>query len=312
MRAGEASDLRQSDHGVTLSRHHRRPRSRSRNWSWSRRGTWGRCWCRRWCCNCGLWCRSRSYRWRGDELVAIDVIEHVFASDSSTRSGSDECVNVDAMIIDESTNDRREQLVRRGRRTGRCRSRSNYWSRLRCWSWLWRRRSHWCWRRLRWRSSGSRCGCWCRLWCRCCYGCSASGTDDGNDGADGNRVSFICSNLGQRSRNWRRDFGVDLVGGDFEQRLVCRDGVTDLLEPPCDRSFGHGLAELRKGDVSHGAPVGVRPILRNRVSRVVTDYALMLRPVRDITVSPNNSLSDGCGWRNSAISSTVASQFTAR
>ncbi len=39
---------------------------------------------------------------------------------------------------------------------------------------------------------------------------------------------------------------------------------------------------------------------------------LKLRPVRLITVSPNSSLKLGWGWMNSATSSTVASQFTAR
>ena len=36
------------------------------------------------------------------------------------------------------------------------------------------------------------------------------------------------------------------------------------------------------------------------------------RPVRASTLSPNSSLSDGCGWMNWATSSTVASQLTAR
>ena len=41
-------------------------------------------------------------------------------------------------------------------------------------------------------------------------------------------------------------------------------------------------------------------------------HALILRPVSDNTVSPNSSVRLGCGWMNSAISSTVASQLTAR
>ena len=43
-----------------------------------------------------------------------------------------------------------------------------------------------------------------------------------------------------------------------------------------------------------------------------TFYALILRPVSESTVSPNSSVRLGCGWMNSAISSTVASQLTAR
>jgi hypothetical protein len=51
----------------------------------------------------------------------------------------------------------------------------------------------------------------------------------------------------------RRDLGVDLVGGDLEQRLVDLDGVADLLQPAGDGAFGDALAQLRKCDVSgHG------------------------------------------------------------
>ena len=46
---------------------------------------------------------------------------------------------------------------------------------------------------------------------------------------------------------------------------------------------------------------------RGRVSQ-----PLKLRPVSDNTVSPNSSVRLGWGWMNSATSSTVASQFTAR
>jgi hypothetical protein len=59
---------------------------------------------------------------------------------------------------------------------------------------------------------------------------------------------------------------------------------------------------LWKCDVSHGSPVVAREF----------SYALMLRPVNDITVSPNNSDNEGCGMMNSEISSTVASQLTAK
>ena len=37
------------------------------------------------------------------------------------------------------------------------------------------------------------------------------------------------TDLGEHTRDGRRNFGVDLVGGDFEQRLVFGNGVTDLF-----------------------------------------------------------------------------------
>src|SRR5690606_17819006 len=39
------------------------------------------------------------------------------------------------------------------------------------------------------------------------------------------------------------DFGVHLVGGDLQQRLVNFYGVADLLEPASDGAFGDALAE---------------------------------------------------------------------
>ena len=43
----------------------------------------------------------------------------------------------------------------------------------------------------------------------------------------------------------RRDLGVDLVGGDLQQRLVDLDGLADLLEPAGDGALGDALAQGR-------------------------------------------------------------------
>ena len=57
-------------------------------------------------------------------------------------------------------------------------------------------------------------------------------------GADRDGVVLLDKHLLKGAGDRRGDLGVDLVGGDFEQRLVDRDLVTDLLEPssPCPRS----------------------------------------------------------------------------
>jgi hypothetical protein len=60
---------------------------------------------------------------------------------------------------------------------------------------------------------------------------------------------------GAGSRGW--NLGVDLVGGDLEERLVALDRVAGLLEPLRDRSFGDRLAHLRHDDVRrHGLVSG--------------------------------------------------------
>ena len=71
--------------------------------------------------------------------------------------------------------------------------------------------------------------------------------------------------------------GVDLVGGDLEQRLVGGDRVTDLLEPLRDRALGDGLTELGKRDVSHVCVW------------CLSDQPLKSRPVSESIVSPNSS-----------------------
>ena len=65
-----------------------------------------------------------------------------------------------------------------------------------------------------------------------------------NDGVDRNGLPLLDEHLGQSSSGRRGDLGVDLVGRDLEQRFVPLDGVSDLLHPADDRSFGDGLSHL--------------------------------------------------------------------
>lgn len=61
-----------------------------------------------------------------------------------------------------------------------------------------------------------------------------------------------------------------------------------------------------------GSAISAMSLMLSFSVRCVPDQPLNVRPVRERTVSPNNSDRLGCGWMNSATSSTVASQFTAR
>ena len=122
--------------------------------------------------------------------------------------------------------------------------------------------------------------------------------DDGDHRADLDRLALLDADLGQRAGHRRRHLGVDLVRRHLEQRLVGGDVVADLLEPLRDGALGDGLTELGQGHVGHAGSSRSQP--------------LKLRPVSVITVSPNSSVRLGWGWMNSATSSTVASQLTAR
>ena len=47
-----------------------------------------------------------------------------------------------------------------------------------------------------------------------------------HDAVHGNGFALIDFDLGENARRWRRYLGVDLVGGNLEQRLIPVDGVT--------------------------------------------------------------------------------------
>ena len=96
----------------------------------------------------------------------------------------------------------------------------------------------WCW-------SG---GCWCSCG-RCGAACIAH---PGEDGTDLNGLTFRDQDLGHHTRDGRWHLGIDLVGRHLEQRLVLGNGVTHLLEPTRNRSFGDRLTEHGKRYIAHG------------------------------------------------------------
>ncbi|GAQ72144.1 hypothetical protein T45_03889 [Streptomyces turgidiscabies] len=73
--------------------------------------------------------------------------------------------------------------------------------------------------------------------------------DHGQLGADLGGLVLADHDLQQDAGDGRRNLGVDLVGGDLEQRLVLRDLLTDRLQPAGDGAFGDGLAERGQDDV---------------------------------------------------------------
>src|ERR687897_700072 len=66
-------------------------------------------------------------------------------------------------------------------------------------------------------------------------------------------VALLHEDLRQHAAHGRRHFGVDLVGGHLEERLVLCVLLADLLEPLGDRALGDRLTELRHLDVGHRA-----------------------------------------------------------
>ena len=63
-------------------------------------------------------------------------------------------------------------------------------------------------------------------------------------GAQGDGLAFLHRNVHQHAGGGRWDFGVNLVGGDLEQRFVAVDDVADLLDPADDGALGNRLAHL--------------------------------------------------------------------
>ena len=73
-------------------------------------------------------------------------------------------------------------------------------------------------------------------------------TNRGHDAMDRHRLAFLGRDLGQDAGCRRRNFGVNLVGGNLEQRLVALDELTGLLEPADDGPFGDRLPHLGHQD----------------------------------------------------------------
>src|SRR4029453_17744001 len=72
--------------------------------------------------------------------------------------------------------------------------------------------------------------------------------DHGKFGADVDGLVLTDLDRQEYARGRRRDFGVDLVRGYLEQRLVGLDGVALLLEPAWDGTLRHALTERRQSD----------------------------------------------------------------
>src|SRR5260221_13780556 len=88
------------------------------------------------------------------------------------------------------------------------------------------------------------CRCWCgsRRSRSSDLGGSGSGsaiavTYHADDGIDLNGVAFGNLDFLKDSAGGRGDFGVDLVGGNLEQRFIALDLVTGLFQPLSDSSF---------------------------------------------------------------------------
>jgi hypothetical protein len=76
-------------------------------------------------------------------------------------------------------------------------------------------------------------------------------TDGGNHSVDRYCLAGLVTNLQQHARCRRRNFRIDLVGRDLEERLVAIHMVAHLLDPPDDRAFGNRLAHLGHYHIAH-------------------------------------------------------------
>ncbi len=96
-----------------------------------------------------------------------------------------------------------------------------------------------------------------------------------SDGADdrihADRCAFGDFDFLQHAGGGRGNFGVNLVGGDFEERLVALDFVSGLLQPFGDGAFDDGFAHLRHDDVSRHDSLPRGPRFRTE-SRMQTNH----------------------------------------
>ena len=74
--------------------------------------------------------------------------------------------------------------------------------------------------------------------------------DGSDDGVHADRGAFGDFDFLQNSGGGGGNFGVDLVGGDLEQRFVALDFVAGLLQPLGDSALNDGFAHLGHDDVS--------------------------------------------------------------
>ena len=130
-------------------------------------------------------------------------------------------------------------------------------------------------------------------------------TDHRQHGADLDGVVLVDLDLHQRAGHGGGDLGVDLVGGDLQERLVDRHLVADLLEPAGDGAFGDGLAERGEGDFGGQCSSFC---WRTGWSCRGQEWACNGLPARARWASPSASFWVGWAWTRGATSSAWASQ----
>ena len=83
----------------------------------------------------------------------------------------------------------------------------------------------------------------------CCGRCCSFFGDGANDGVDLDGVASLHLDVLQRAGGGRRYLGVNLVGGDFKQRLVALNFFSRLLQPLGDGSFKNRFPHLGHDDI---------------------------------------------------------------
>ena len=73
--------------------------------------------------------------------------------------------------------------------------------------------------------------------------------DDAERRADGDRLACADADFEQPARGRGRDFHIDFVGRDLDQRFALLNEIAGLLAPLDDRAFGHRFAQFRQRDV---------------------------------------------------------------
>ena len=201
-------------------------------------------------------CRRRCGGGCGRCCLCLGSCQHILLADAAADAGAGEGRDVDALLVGQLADQGSDVagLCRCGsccRRRGSCRGGG-------------RRRSSRCGSFL---LGSLRCCCRCgggRRFLlggfRCCFllggrggrrcgRCRGAGTDDGQNGADLGRLVLVDADFQEGSGNRGRDFGVDLVGGNLEQRLVDLYGVADALQPAGHSAFGDAFTQGRQRDV---------------------------------------------------------------
>ena len=100
----------------------------------------------------------------------------------------------------------------------------------------------------------------------------------GDHGAHVHRVIFIGDDLQQNTGHRGWDFGIHLVRGDFQQRLIDLDLVTNLLEPLGHSAFCYGLAQFGHFDGMRHGLEAPRAYAKISCSRIWLKYYISVRP----------------------------------